>query len=38
MSNRKDTIINLIVRLTKKALNETPLNAIPLYKYESILS
>ena len=32
MSNRKDMKINLIVGLTKKALNETPLNAIPLHK------
>ena len=38
MSNGKDTIIRLLVGLTKKIFNESPLNAISLYKNESILS
>ena len=38
MSNGKDTIIHLIVGLIKKTLNESPSNAISLYKNESILS
>ena len=38
MPNGKDTIINLIVGLIKRTLNEIFSNAISLYKNESIPS
>ena len=38
MSNGKDMTIHLIIELIKKTLNEILLNAVSLYKSESILS